>query len=79
MPAPCLRKTGGARSQIVVENREKIDAIRYPAVLIALAAYVQYTAVIGAADVADVGIEQFVSAQAGQQAGEDDGAVGSGH
>jgi hypothetical protein len=50
-------------------------ADRYSAVLIAFAAHVQHVAVVGAADVTDVGVDELVGSQAGQQGGEDDRPV----
>jgi hypothetical protein len=50
-------------------------ADRYSAVLIAFTANVQHAAVIGSADVSDVGVDQFIGLQARQQSGADDRAV----
>ena len=61
--------------QTLLENAEQFSADRYSAVLVAFAAYVHHATVVGAPDVADVGVEEFVGAQAGQQGGEDDCSV----
>jgi hypothetical protein len=61
--------------KVVVENLEKLSADGDSAVLVALAADVEDAAIVGAADVADVGDEQFVGSQPGQQGREDDGPV----
>jgi hypothetical protein len=60
---------------MVVDDVEQFDADGDSAVLVALAADVQDTTVVGAPNVADVGAEELVGPETGQQRGEDDGPV----
>jgi hypothetical protein len=66
------------RVQIALDDRNKRCLYRDAAVLTPFAAHLDDGAVRCAAEVADVGIDEFLGAQAGQQRGEDDGAIALG-
>jgi hypothetical protein len=68
-------EAGGAAVEIVLEDLDQRRFDRDPAVFAALAAHVDDSAVLGPAKVTDVGAQQFISAQAGQQRGQDEGAI----
>ena len=69
------RKSSRSAVEIVLEDVDQRRLDGDPAVFAALAADVDDGAVVGAAKVTDVGAQQFIGAQPGQQGGEDQGAV----
>ena len=68
-------KRVGPGVEIALEHLHQRRLDGDPAVLAALAADVDDGAVVGAAKVTDVGAQQFIGAQPGQQRGQDQGAV----
>ena len=61
--------------EIFLEGLDQRRFDRDSTVLAALAADMDDGAVVGAANVTDIGAQQFIGAQPGQQAGEDQGAI----
>ena len=68
-------ESGLSAVEVVLEDVDEDGFDGDPAVFVALAADLEDRAVVGAAQVADVGAHQLVGAQTGQQPGEDEGAV----
>ena len=69
------RKACRSAVEIALEHPHQRRLDRDAAVFAALAADVDDGAVVGAAEVTDVGAHQFLGAQPSQEAGEDQGAV----
>ena len=68
-------EAGGPGVEIALEDVDQRRLDRDPAVFAALAADVDHGPVVGAANVTDVGAQQIIGAQPGQQRGQDQGAV----
>ena len=68
-------EAGGPGVEIALEHLHQHRLDRDLAVLAALAADVDDGALVGSANVTDVGAHQFIGAQPGQQRGQDEGAV----
>jgi hypothetical protein len=71
----CGGESGRPAVEIVREDLHQRRFDRDAAVLAAFPADVDDGAVVGAAEVTEVGAQQFVGAQAGEQRGENEGAV----
>ncbi len=67
-------ESGLSAVEVVLQDVDEDGFDGDPAVFVAFAADLDDRAVVGAAQVADVGAQQFVGAQTGQQPGDDEGA-----
>lgn len=68
-------KAGGSRVQVLLEHVNEHLLHWDSAVLVALAAHMDDTALIGGADVANIGADELVGSQSGQNRGQDKGPV----
>jgi hypothetical protein len=71
-------KAGGSRVQVLLEHPNECLLQRDSAALVAFAAHMDDTTPIGGADVADIGADELVSSQSGQDRGQDNDLVALG-